>query len=238
MTVAVLHGYTFTDLHLAAQLAANTCWTRGADYIDRFDAAWFAIAEALAASTEPISRHDLVSIGQVAVRDEVRAHMRHRGARPDDLTSGYEVAKNFNRFWCQRNTASPEAQVVDSTALRHIWPRLSQQHRDTITTYALVDGDYRKAAAAAGTSVHNFCGRLNKARVAFRALWHEGEAPSAMWRQDCGPRPERWRNACGTNAAAARHRARKEQLCGPCQDAALEYQRQSRAARRAENAQP
>lgn len=232
MTYAVLHGYTFADLHLTAQLAANTSWTRGCDYIDRFDAAWHAIAEALASSPGPIDRHDLVAIGQSAVRNEVRADMRHKGARPDDLTSGYGVAKNFNRYWSSRNTASPETQIVDRTSLRQIWPHLSEFHRETITTYALVDGDYGKAAAAAGTTVHNFRNRLNNARRAFRVLWHDGETPSLMWRQDCKPRPEQHRYECGTNAAAMRHRMRKEQLCEPCRLAALVYQRQSRAKRR------
>lgn len=231
--VPVVGGYTMADIHRMAQLAANTSWSRGGDYIDRFEAAWHAIVEELLTSAEPPNRHALVAIGQVATRDDVRAEMRHRGAHPDDRTSGYGVGKNFNRYWWQRNTASPESQVVDATALRQIWPHLSEFHRQTITTYALVDGDYAKAAAAAGTTVHNFRGRLNNARRAFRALWHDGETPSLMWRQDCGPRPERQRNECGTNAAAMRHRLRKEQLCEPCRLAALEYQRERRAIQRA-----
>ncbi len=226
----VIHGYTMTDIHLTAQLAANTSWARGGDYLDRFEAAWHAIVEELLTATDRPDRHYLVAVGQVATRDDVRAEMRHRGARADDRTSGYEVGKNFNRYWWQRHTVSPENQIVDATALRQIWPRLTPQQRNDLTMYATT-GDLGRAAEAAGLDRQAFVLRLNKARRAFRALWHEGETPSHMWRQDRGDRPHLVVNPCGTNAAAARHRSRKEPLDDACRDAALTYQRQSRARR-------
>ncbi len=232
----VIHGYTMADIHHTAQLAANTTWARGGDYVDRFEAAWHAIVEALVTSTEPPSRHDLVGVGQVATRDMVRAELRHRGANADDLSAGWGAARNFNRFWWQRNTIGPESAVVDALALRQIWPRLSRQHRNDLILYATT-GDLGVAAAAVGVTRQAFVLRLNAARRAFRVLWHEGEMPSRMWRQDRG-RAEGVK-PCGTDAAARRHREHGEQLCEPCRRAALDYQRASRSARRlAQNVRP
>lgn len=200
MIDAVIHGYTMADIHRMAQLAANTSWARGGDYIDRFEAAWHAIVEALLTSVEVPDRHALVAVGQVGTRDDVRAEMRHRGANADDRSSGYGVGKNFNRYWWQRHTVSPEARVVDAVALQQIWPRLTGQQRRDLLLYATT-GDLGAAAEAAGMQRQAYVLALNRARRAFRRLWHEGETPSRMWRQDGRKNPEtarRWAELRGT----------------------------------------
>lgn len=191
---AVIHGYTMADIHRIAQLAANTSWSRGGDYLDRFEAAWHAIVEELLTADSLPDRHALVTVGQVATRDDVRAEMRHRGANADDRSSGYGVGKNFNRYWWQRHTVSPEAQIVDQVALRQIWPRLTPLQRRDLLLYATT-GNLGTAAKAAGMQRQAYVLALNRARRAFRRLWHEGEPPSRMWRQDGRKNPEtarRW----------------------------------------------
>lgn len=199
----VKHGYTFTELQSIAWACNRTAWTYGGDYLDRYDAAWGAVVEHLLTAEHRPDRHELISVGQMAVRDLVRADRRHHGVPANDPYSEYGSGKHFNRYWSQRNTPSHEDRVVDALALRQIWPRLKGWHRQSVTVYAAT-GDLGLAAEAEGLVRQQFVLRLNYARRAFRALWHEGERPSAMWKQDGKRRPD----------VAARHAASRAEKKG------------------------
>lgn len=186
----VMHGYSLTDLHNLANVACHTCFTKGGDARDRHDAAWFAIVEHLLTAGEAPDEFDLVRSGQNAVRDLVRADVRHRGGKANDRYDGLQAAPRFAAYWMTRNTPSPEDRVVDAITLQQIWPTLTEAHRRALSVYAAT-ADLGLAATAHEMQRQAFVLRLNAARRKFRALWHEGERPSRMWKQDGKKRPDR-----------------------------------------------
>jgi hypothetical protein len=172
----VRHGFTLRDLDDCARIAVANAATRAGDYTDRYDAAWHAIAAHLMVVTDPPSRNDLIKAGRRAVHQEVANHLRHHGT-PSNSEPGV-VRPSFSRYWddvvC--HTASPETPVVESEALRRIWPHLTPAEQRAI--HALADhGSYTAAAAALGVAYQTVACQLLSGRRRFLTLWHEGETP-------------------------------------------------------------
>lgn len=177
------HGYTLTDLDRLARMAAHRAYGgRILDPTDRYDTAWHTVAEMLCTAEEPPTTRQLLDAGITAVNRASQDHRHTWG-----MTRAWESAEGdmaaFMRYWelDRRVTASPEDPVVDRTALRQIWPRLSVTHQQVLYALAIADGDHREAAAALGKSLVTFRSHLKGARAAYRALWHEHETPSRMW---------------------------------------------------------
>lgn len=178
-------GYTLNDLHRLANLAVDNAFSRAADYAERYDVAWFAIVEALYASTETPSFSELVLAGRTAVDGVNRAELRHHGFARHDSYAGAESGVNFLRFWWwhTKNGQSCELHIVERVALDQIWPQLSNTHQQVLTALA-VHEDYRRAAEALGKTYATFRVHVANARKQFLALWHEGEQPSRVWGTD------------------------------------------------------
>lgn len=172
----VRHGYTLRDLNDCARIAVANAATRAADYTDRYDAAWHAIAEHLTVSDAPPARNDLIRAGRRAVHREVSDHLRHHGT-PCGAIPG-TVRPSFSRYWDDAvgHTPSPETSVVESEALRQIWPHLTPGDHRALNALTL-HGTYATAAAALGVAYQTIGCQLRTGRRRFLALWHEGETP-------------------------------------------------------------
>jgi len=217
----MLHGYTLADIDVMARMSlSRTVGFRGT-IADRYGAAWHAIAVAICESRT--NRADLLNCGADAARDEWRSLLRHHG---QDTDTGSGLRRNFVRYWTRPVSGDPSGPVVDRVALRQIWPLLPACHREVLGVHAVADGDQDAAAAALGITKGNYQHRLSRARAAFLACWHDGEKPSRVWRP--GLRRRTSTAACGTPAAAQRHRRAGEQRCDPCAQAWNAYERARR----------
>jgi hypothetical protein len=177
------HGYTLADFHrLATNAVLWDFWHhRGVDFQERRELAWSAIAECLYASDEAPSRHELITAGQRAIGEQVRADCVTRGIASE---RGYIVMPHFWRYWYQaRPTQGPEERVVDRLALAQIWDELSSGHQQVLLALAAHD-DHDRAARSLGLTRSAYRNRLSMARQAFYLLWHEGEQPSRIWARD------------------------------------------------------
>jgi hypothetical protein len=172
----VQHGYTLGDVDRLAHVGVSFAYAKAFDYVDRYDAAWHAIAARLCGDSPP-TRDELVYAAAAAVDDEVQAQQRHRGY---DYATG-STRPSFERYWdVSPSVSSPEDQVIDRIALRQIWPTLSNTHREIITAMALYS-DHVLAAEAVGRKYGTFTSHLKNARRQFLMRWHEGETPTRIW---------------------------------------------------------
>lgn len=211
-------GYTLDDLNRFAHLAVRRLGPMAADWQDRVEAAWSAIAEHLYAAQYPPPEHDFVDVGMRAVRQIAYDDMKHHGAAPHAAASGLRWAGSrpaFQRYWDGVGTSpSPERTVVERHAVRQIWPRLAPAQRRALLALA-AHGDYRAAAAGAGLTYYSLCSAVRLARQQFLGYWHEGETPRALWRdrrrwrQDTAPAEVR-RSATVRHRAAVRRRDRDQ----------------------------
>lgn len=200
----IRHGYTLTDIHQIAKISVNVAYGRSMDYRDRYDAAWHAIAEHLCAAEQCPTRLELKNAGVRAVDCLVQNDQRQHGFNSRNPAAGLP---RFERYWALgRVTPSPEDAIVDRVALAQIWPTLSATHQQILLAYAIYS-DHTLAAAAAGRNIGTYRSHLRSARAAYRKLWHEHEAPSAMWGQS-RVRPGS-RSATLVVADRARQRARR-----------------------------
>lgn len=177
------HGFSMDDLDRLARIASLRAFGgRILDPADRYETAWDAIAVALATADEAPAGGLLVVIGARAVDRAAQDH-RHTWGMARTWASAEGDIAGYQRYWelARRSAASPEDAVVDRTALRQIWPRLSMTHRQVLYALAVHDGDHEEAAATLGKKLLTFRAHLKDARAAFRALWHEHETPSRMW---------------------------------------------------------
>lgn len=175
------YGVTIGDIDELAHRALRFAFARAMDYTDRYDAAWHAIAESLYTADTAPTRRDLTLVGARAVNQLVQDHHRTWGIART-WGSGEGTVPGFQRYWelDRRVTGSPEDAVIDPTALRQIWPRLSVTHQQVLLAMA-VHADQVVAAAAVGKSYACFGSHLKNARRQFFELWHEGETPSRLW---------------------------------------------------------
>jgi DNA-directed RNA polymerase specialized sigma24 family protein len=177
-------GYNLADLDQIARRAVYRAYTKWGDRTDRYQAAWSAIAEHLCTAETAPDLHDLTTVGWRAVNDAARTDARHWGA---DTETG-RLSTGYVRYWVTPGASPIEERLVDRTALWQILPTLTPRQRQAVTALAATE-DYDLAAAALGVSTNTLSAYLTDGRRRFYALWHEGEAPSGMWRLD----KRRWR---------------------------------------------
>jgi DNA-directed RNA polymerase specialized sigma24 family protein len=187
------------------------------DFRDRRDVAWSAIVEALYAAEHWPPRHALIRAGWQAIYDEVRAGRQHHGYRDREWDAGHGSAPRFAAYWSLQVSPSPEVRVVERLTLPTVLAALPEHQRRALVALAARDGDRGLAAADVGVARKTFDQQIRLGRRRCLVLWLEGETPAwtALRRLD------RRRHvgavaACGTPAAARRHRARRETLCPAC----------------------
>ncbi|MFG2826075.1 RNA polymerase sigma factor [Streptomyces sp. NPDC048434] len=198
-------GWTLHDLdQLARQVVANNrAWWPAGDRDDQYAAAWHGIVEHLYSASDPPSRTDLMEAGRRALAEDVKATMRHHGARRDTSNTGQKYAMYWE--WAGRAAPSPEASIIERTALWQILASLTPRQREAFDALAAA-GDYPEAARLLDIEDQTFRSLLGRARGTFRHLWHEGETPSRHW--GCDRRAGTVRGTVGTGSAIARLRRR------------------------------
>jgi DNA-directed RNA polymerase specialized sigma24 family protein len=173
------------------------------DRQDQHADAWHGIVEHLYRSTSPPPRVELLVSGRRALVAEVRDTMRHRGMRRDATNNGARYAAYWE--WAGRAVPSPEAAIVERTALYQILSTLTPGQQDALVALASA-GDYATAAEFLGVSEGGLKSQLMHGRRRFRALWHEGETPSKHWGVD--RRAGAVRGTVGHGSAISRIRRR------------------------------
>lgn len=189
-SMRVRHDYSMADMHaLTVKAIYQAWWRRAATFTDRYELALTAIIERLYACEERPSADELVQAGKAAIRHSVEDEFRTHGIDVKDLWAEKPAAlatmPKFCAFWWDHSapTASPENRIIDSLALRQIWPRLHWRHRRILSALA-EHGDYESAAASLGKPLTSFKTELWQARRQFLRFWHEGERPSRIWGRD------------------------------------------------------
>lgn len=179
----VRFGYSMEEIdRIASNAAATALWRGGLDRPTRFETARSAIAELLCTAEADPGPRDLHVAGCTAIREQARTEARHHGT-----ARAYEGASrvSFERYWAVAANPTPSAEnrIVERAALAQIWPELKPRLRCVLLALAEHE-DYKRAAASLGLSYPTFCSEVSRARRAFLALWHEGEAPSQPWGAD------------------------------------------------------
>lgn len=200
--------WTLHDLDAMARavVSNNRTWWPAGDREDHYAAAWHGIVEHLYSATTPPTRAELMEAGRRTLATEVRDTIRHRGARRDATNNGARHAAYWD--WAGRAVPSPEAAIVDRTALYQILPTLTPGQRDALIALATA-GDYAAAAELLGSSEAALKSQLMHGRRRFRALWHEGETPSAHWGVDRRAGTHRGTVGQGSAIQRIRRRARR-----------------------------
>lgn len=198
-------GWTLADLDRLARtvVSNNSAWWPAGDRDDQYAAAWHGIVEHLYTADEEPTRIDLMEAGRRALVQDVRAAMRHHGARRDTTNNGARYAVYWT--WAGRAIPSPEHGIVERLALWQILGTLTPGQLAAVEALAAA-GDYEEAARLVGTSESGLKSQLMKGRRRFRELWHEGETPSGHW--GCDRRAGAARGTVGNGSAVARIRRR------------------------------
>lgn len=209
----IRHGYTLADLHNLARLAVHTAGTAAADWHERYDTAWSAIAEHLYTAEHWLPRHDLVRAGQLAIYaavDDTRHHHGYYRHKNIGAAAGPCSSPAFIRYWWDLcgalPTQSPEPGIVERAALAQILRLLTPRQQEALIALAVHD-DYQTAADGLGMPYATFKGYVADGRRRFLGWWHEGEAPSRVW--GCDRRAGSTtgtRRRSGTAMAAVRRR--------------------------------
>ena len=178
----VRYGWTLASLDKLARsvVAGNRAWWPAGDRDDLYTAAWHGIVERLCEADEPPLRGELMEAGRRALAEDVKANMRHHGARTDGTNNGLKFAMYWT--WHGRTTPSPESSIVERLALEQIWPTLTDGQQQALLALAAT-GDYQQAGQLTG-SHSSLKSQLMKGRRRFLAAWHEGEKPSRPWGTD------------------------------------------------------
>lgn len=226
-------GYTLTDLDKLTTAAVIADRSMAMPTSERRDIAWSAIAEALYATDEPPTRHDLVRAGWQAIYKYVRDSYRHHGYRDREAASGNGSAPMFAMYWLDRQvTPSHERAIVERHALGPILASLTDTQRAAVFAVAATGGDKALAAERLDMDEKAFAYQLRQARQRCMALWLEGETPARTKlrrldrRQHRGPEPEH-----GTSPAARRHRERRETPCDLCAPILADQEKVKKARR-------
>lgn len=208
-------GWTLTDLDRLARavVSNNRTWWPAGDRDDLYAAAWHGIVEHLYTADSTPRRTELMEAGRQALAADVKATMRHHGARRDTSNNGQKYAMYWE--WAGRAVPSPENGIVERLTVEQILPVLTAGQRAAIEALAAA-GDYDEAARLVG-SVTGLKSQLMKGRRRFRELWHEGEIPSGHW-------------GCDRRAGSVRGTARKGE------SAVYNLRRRQRAALRKDEA--
>lgn len=200
-------GWTLADLDRLARtvVSNNRTWWPAGDRDDLYAAAWHGIVEHLYTAEEPPARNDLMEAGRKALAHDVKANMRHHGARTDGTNNGQKYAMYWE--WAGRAVPSPEHGIVERVTLEQILAALTPRQREAFTALAAA-GDYPEAARLLGIADQTLRSLLGRARTAFRELWHEGEVPSAHW--GCDRRAGSVRGTVGKGGSAVSRLRRRQ----------------------------
>lgn len=174
----IAYGYNLADLDRLARIALTRARGYSGYILDRYQAAWSGIAEALCIADEAPEPGDLITAGWQAVNDHA-----HRNNLAWGLAGHDERRPAFVRYWTPTDPIPVEDRVVEAAALWEILPELTERQRRAITVLATTE-DYALSAAAMGLSRSGYATTVKRAREAFLVLWHEGEQPSKIWRRD------------------------------------------------------
>jgi DNA-directed RNA polymerase specialized sigma24 family protein len=207
----VAHGYTMRDLDAFARSVVinNRTWWPAGDRDDLYAAAWHGIVEHLCSVEEAPARRELLEAGRQALSADVKATMRHHGARRDTSNNGARYAMYWD--WAGRATPSPESGLVERLALTQILGALSVRQQEAFAALA-ASGDYADAARLLGVKDQTFRSLLGRGRDGFRELWHEGETPSAHW--GCDRRAGSVRGTTGKGESAVYNLRRRQRNAG------------------------
>lgn len=227
------HGYTLADLERIGRSAAMNAGAYASDFVERYEIAYSAIAEVLFIEQKPPVEHDLFNAGRNAIWRALRAS-EHVWGMVSAKGGGYRRMVAFERYWTTHAppSPSPEQVILDATAARQIIPTLTALQREALATYAAFGFSLPAAAEALGVSVKTLSARVDYARAAFLALWHEGETPTRKWRRNGSRRPDERLVPCGTDSAYFRHRRRGEPIDEACAGARATYAASMKQRRR------
>lgn len=220
-------GYTLADIDSLAKGAARTVLVGGIPWHERYDIAWSAIAEHLYAASDPPPRRDLVQAGCAEIYATMTDNRRHHGGPRNGGEWGSSPA--FARFW-REGSDRFEDRLLDRIALGQVMAALPCHHRDALSARAAMQT--ADMAKALGISAKLATKWVRNARAASLTLWYDGETPPARSGRHS---MRRQRSAtvepaqCGTNAAYARHRYKREQPCNDCREARRLYAAEHRA---------
>ncbi|PSK93714.1 hypothetical protein CLV63_116121 [Murinocardiopsis flavida] len=177
------HGYTaFQAVRLAVWAARECNWVNAMAMTHRAETAWEAITEHLQTAPERPAETELIAVGWKAIKTQHYHDLRTRGLAGADKAL---LSRAFVRYWTDLSapTGGHEDAIVDRLALAQIWAVLRPGHRKVLTALAETE-DRHCAGQALGMDPTAFTRALGRARKAFYALWHEGEAPARMWGAD------------------------------------------------------
>jgi hypothetical protein len=181
------HGYTLTELHRLARLAAGTILVdgRGSSATEHYQTAWSAMIEHLLIHEDAPEPGQLVWVGKSAIYHAVRDDWRHWGIAKRDPSNGLGSMRAFQIYWWSQASTipGPENRVVEREALAQIWDKLTEQQRQTLLALAATD-NYQAAADLLGISYQAFKDRICVARARFKRWWHQHETPSGPWGTD------------------------------------------------------
>lgn len=171
------HGYTMADVDDIARWALNVSWrTQNLSWSDRYDAAWFGIAERLyrAGSPRP-TRRDLLDAGLQALSATLDAEYRHHGIAK---RSG-QTAPHFAKYWLAVGGSDDFTdRIVERLALPQVLAELTDLDYETFAALA-AHGSNQAAAAALGIKAQAFNARVSRARRRFAETWLDHETPPA-----------------------------------------------------------
>ncbi len=231
-------GYTLDDLQRIARRAAINTRALAGDFHDRYQEAFSATAEALYAAEHWLPEHDLFYAAQNILLHYANKSRNFYGRAWIDGWGygGLASAPRFAQYWggFAQTVPSHESRVVERMAVTQILPALSPRQRQVIDALAVTDGDLDAAAKLLGLSYSLVTVHAANARRAAAALWLEGETPVRRYRAWVAPskRPRGELRPCGTVAAYARHRKRKETPCDACREANRQYGKPYKLAHR------
>jgi hypothetical protein len=224
------HGYTLRDVNGIARSAVVTAGYATSNFADRYDEAWSAIVEALYAADAAPGRQELWYAGLDAVHAAIRDDRRHYGAPTFDRNAELASAPGFVRYWSNLVTHDFSPALIERYAAFQIWPQLAGHHQRVLLTIAAA-GAVAETARLLDVTPSAAQQRIDRARAAFRQLWHEHETPSRQWRKTYADRSAETLKGCGTTAGYTRHRRRKETACASCAEAWRTYGRGYKRAR-------
>lgn len=178
-------NYTLDDLDHMARNAVGANRTMAAPWQDRYDAAYFAIIEALLTAELWPQRYTLIAAGVKAISEIVRLEQKAQGIDRQNMERYHagETHNGFAMYWTQHlSCPSPEDPIIDRLAADQILATLTPSQRRIVAARAAA-GDNGMAAEMLGKPRHSVVTQLNQARRRFLALWHEGETPH-LWAAD------------------------------------------------------
>lgn len=180
-TATLVHGYTMADLDRAARIAAGKSFSRVLPEVDRYEAAWHAIAELLYSAPASPTFRDLLDAGRDAINRENKSHWQNHGISQDTR----QHTGSYERYWegiaptVGRHGRWPEdftEAATERLALPQVLGLLNEDEYEAIATLA-VHGSRRAAMTALGIGSTTLDRRLTSARRRIVEAWFAPDRP-------------------------------------------------------------